>query len=126
LLAEAHPDIDDVIRRHRLGEGLALERLGEIAVCRRASDGRSGARDPATVDRVASGVVALLLESGRRRPCVLVVRRGALGDPLTRAVLGRLEAASDGLGAPRRGTPALLVIRPQRCPGGSGRSSAAG
>jgi hypothetical protein len=104
-------DARALVERFGLERGLPLELLGGLPVWDRIRQGSTALHEPSVRHAVARGVTAFLLDSAARVPFVLIVDRGALGDPLNREVVSLLLAHAEepsSLAPPRGGFLLLL------------------
>ena len=97
------------VARHGLARGLPLAFVGGVPVWDR--DTRADVVGPRALAVVARGIAAFLVAEARRRPLVLAVEAGAMGQPLAEAVV-RLLRRTVSTPSPRSGLGLLLALPP--------------
>ncbi len=111
LLLARGEEVRPTIERHGLHRAFPLDLLGGLPVWdRMRDDDVDRPRDDASVGATARGAAAFLMECAARQTMVLVVRREALSDPITREVTAALVRQAIEDPAPRHGQGGLLLI----------------
>jgi hypothetical protein len=93
LLMERGSEVEALIARHRLSQGLPLTLLEGVPIWMRSQDAARASRQHGAIASLSRGITELILGAAKRRALVLVVERGALSDPLAAAVVARLRRA---------------------------------